>query len=209
LAFLTAVRIALGQDARAQIFIETPCVSWILQHEAMQDFFYEHCSLFNALALSIALRKAGFRSPRVSHVFGGQYLWAEASTDGGDAAGETEQPADLQAFANGCARFVEHWRAQVSAAAVSGPVALWGAGAKGVTFALMADPDNRLLDHVVDINPGKQNRHMAGSGLEVLSPKDAADRGARTIFVMNSNYLDEIRSLAHDAGINARLVTIN
>lgn len=209
IAFLTAVRAALGPGARARIFIETPCVSWILKNEAMQDFFYEHCSLFTALALSIALRKAGFHSPHAHHVFGGQYLWAEASTDGPDAAGETEQPGDLRALADGRARFVEEWRAKVSAAAAAGPVALWGAGAKGVTFALMADPEGRFLDHVVDINPGKQNHHIGGSGLKVLSPKNAADRGARTIFVMNSNYLDEIRALAAETGISARLVAIN
>jgi SAM-dependent methyltransferase len=209
IAFLTALRTALGHDARARIFIETPCVSWILKHEAMQDFFYEHCSLFTARTLSLTLRKAGFRSPHVHTVFGDQYLWAEAATDGPDEVHETEQPGDFDALTGGRARFVEHWRAKVSAAAASGPVALWGAGAKGVTFALMTDPENDLLDHVVDINPGKQNRHIAGSGLKVLSPKDAADREARTIFVMNSNYLNEIKSLAADAGLTARLVPIN
>jgi SAM-dependent methyltransferase len=207
--FLTAVRTALGPDARARIFIETPCVSWILERQAMQDFFYEHCSLFTARALAIALRSAGFRSPRVNHVFGDQYLWAEATTDGPDEACEAEQPGDLRALAGARARFAAHWRAQVSAAAAQGPVALWGAGAKGVTFALMTDPEHRFIDHVVDINPGKQNRHVAGSGLKVLSPKDAAERGARTIFVMNPNYLDEIRTMAADVGVNARLVPIN
>ena len=78
-AFLTAVRDALGERAEATIFLETPCVDWILRHDAMQDFFYEHCSLFTARALALALERAGFHAPRVEHVFGGQYLWARAS----------------------------------------------------------------------------------------------------------------------------------
>jgi SAM-dependent methyltransferase len=208
-AFLTAIRRALGPAARARIFIETPCVSWILEHQAMQDFFYEHCSLFTARALALALRKAGFRSPRVDHVFGGQYLWASAATDGSDEVFETERPHDLDAFAGARAHFAAHWRAQVHAAAAQGPVALWGAGAKGVTFALIADPENRLLDHVVDVNPSKQNQHIAGSGLKILAPNDAAQRGARTIFVMNPNYLEEITATVAQIGMQARLIPIN
>lgn len=208
-AFLTALRTALGPDARARVFIETPCVSWIFEQQAMQDFFYEHCSLFTAYALGIALQKANFRSPRVEHVFGGQYLWASAATYGPDEVLQTGQPVGLQNLAGARAHFAEHWREQVRAAAARGPVALWGAGAKGVTFALMTDPERRFIDHVVDINPSKQNRYIAGSGLVVLGPEEAAKRGAVTIFVMNPNYFDEIEMAAADAGMNARLVPIN
>jgi hypothetical protein len=210
IGFLTAMRTALGPVARSRFFIETPCVSWILKHQAIQDFFYEHCSLFTARALAIALRRAGFRSPHVKHVFGNQYLWAEATTEGPDGTSQAEQAAgDLRALAGARARFAAHWRAQVSVAAAQGPVALWGAGAKGVTFALMTDPERRFIDHVVDINPSKQNRYVAGSGLKVLAPKDAAERGARTIFVMNPNYLDEIATMAAEVGVTAQLVPIN
>jgi SAM-dependent methyltransferase len=207
--FLVAVRRALGPAAQARIFTETPCVSWILKHQAMQDFFYEHCSLFTPRALALALRKAGFRSPRVDHVFGGQYLWATAATDGTDEMFETEPPCDLEAFAGASTHFASHWRAQVRAAAAQGPVALWGAGAKGVTFALITDPENRFIDCVVDINPSKQNHHIAGSGLKVVAPTGAAQLGARTIFVMNPNYLEEISGTVADTGMKARLVPIN
>jgi hypothetical protein len=73
----------------------------------------------------------------------------------------------------------------------------------------MTDPERRFIDHVVDINPSKQNRYVAGSGLKVLAPKDAAERGARTIFVMNPNYLDEISTMAAEVGVTAQLVPIN
>ena len=92
-AFLTAIRQALGPGARARLFVETPCVDWILERQAMQDFFYEHCSLFTAGALALALRRAGFKAPKVGHVFGGQYLWAEASTFGADEDPAARRPA--------------------------------------------------------------------------------------------------------------------
>jgi len=207
--FLIAIREALGAASRATLFVETPCVDWIFERQAMQDFFYEHCSLFSAGSLALALRTAGFHAPKVSHVFGGQYLWAQASTVGDDAT-STPPAATAGADLSGAHdRFTRHWREAVRAAAAEGPVALWGAGAKGVTFALLIDPENRVLDHVVDINPGKQGRFFPASALPVLSPEASASRAPRTIFVMNPNYLDEIAADLAARGLTPRLVPIN
>ena len=49
-----------------------------------------------------------------------------------------------------------HWRRIVADAAARGPVYLWGAGSKGVTFSLLIDPDGDALAGAVDINPVKQ-----------------------------------------------------
>jgi SAM-dependent methyltransferase len=208
-AFLTAIRAALGPASRARVFIETPCVDWIFQRQAMQDFFYEHCSLFTAGSLALALRTAGFHAPQVSHVFGGQYLWAEAWAAGADDEEAKPLGAADAGLDGALERFTAHWREAVRAAAADGSVALWGAGAKGVTFALLIDPENRVLDHVVDINPGKQGRFFPTSALPVLSPEASAARGPKTIFVMNPNYLDEIAASLAARGQTPRLVAIN
>ncbi len=208
ISFLSAIRIALGSDSRAKLFIETPCISWILAHQAMQDLFYEHCSVFTATALRYAMEKSGFGNVTVDHVFGGQYLWASG------VAGPSVVPAglpksDVGEMSEAGPIFTTKWRTAVAAARGVGPVAIWGAGAKGVTFALLTDPDARLIDCAIDINPSKQGLHLAGSGLEVLAPARAAARKLKTVFVMNPNYLDEIAKLADDAGIDASLIPIN
>ncbi len=207
-AFLSAIRAALGPDSRAKIFIETPCIAWILTHEAMQDLFYEHCSVFTADALRYAMEKSGFGSVTVHHVFGGQYLWATG------IAGATFIPprlpsSRLDQLGKAGPRFTEKWSTAVRAARYSGTVAIWGAGAKGVTFTLLTDPEAQIFDCAIDINPGKQGLHLAGSGLQVLSPRAAAERNLKTIFVMNPNYLDEIWRLTSDHSIDATLVPIN
>ena len=48
---------------------------------------------------------------------------------------------------------------------------------------------------VVDINPAKQGRYLPLTGIRVSSPEEAMEklpRGSK-IYVMNSNYLEEIR----------------
>ena len=208
-AFLRTIRDALGPRSTARIFVETPCVEWILQHEAMQDFFYEHCSLFSAQSLAQALHRAGFVSPRVAHVFGGQYLWASAETSGIDDYTDHAQGGRLDRMQDARSAFVTRWREDLARRVTKGPIALWGAGAKGVNFALLIDPDATSIDHVIDINPAKQGLYLAGSGLPVVSPAQSALRNAAAIYVMNPNYFEEIKLIAARENMGAELVLIN
>ncbi len=206
--FLQAIRAALGPDSQARIFIETPCISWILQHQAFQDLFYEHCSIFSVQALRFALEAAGFGEVEVRHVFGGQYLWATGVASK-DVVTSLLSPGDISTRGLVEQHMAVQWGATVAKAREAGPVAIWGAGGKGVTFALLTDPGSSFFDCAIDINPGKQNHYLACSGLEVLSPAAASERKLKTIFVMNPNYLNEIKFLADKAGIVAELVPIN
>ena len=54
-----------------------------------------------------------------------------------------------------------------------------------------------LLDTVIDINPAKQGRYLAATGLVVQSPEEAMARlpAGTDVFVMNSNYLQEIEAM--------------
>lgn len=54
------------------------------------------------------------------------------------------------------------------------------------------------VDRVIDINPAKQGRYLAATGLRVMSPAEGlADlpEGSE-IHVMNPNYLEEVRAMA-------------
>ncbi len=210
LSFLRAIRTALGNAAQATIFVETPCVDWIFRHDAMQDFFYEHCSIFTARALATALERAGFYAPTVEHVFGGQYLWARARTTPDGAARTTPAPLDARDVSRRRDEFVARWRRIATDASREGLCAIWGAGAKGVNFALMtAKTASSPFDHVVDINPAKQGRRVAGSGLEALSPEQSVARGVATYFVMNPNYRDEIAARLTALGSKAELIVVD
>ncbi len=181
LSFLSAMRGAIGAR-HARLFIETPCVEWILTNNMFQDFFFEHCSLFTAQSLAAALDKSGFAVDSISHVFGGQYLWAEAHTK-----------SDIRAaLGEGTVR---RWRGRLSgikAGLGAGKLALWGAGAKGVTFSLQCDPKGEFLDCVIDINPAKQGYFLPVSAYPIVSMTDAYARGVRGALVMNEVYFGEI-----------------
>jgi SAM-dependent methyltransferase len=207
-AFLATIREALGPGAEATIFVETPCVDWIFRTDSLQDFFYEHCSIFTERALALALARAGFHEPIVGSVFGGQYLWARARARGAGEIARTATPLGIAEVDMRRDEFVERWRARLARDGSRGRLALWGAGAKGVNFALLMAGGSAALDHIVDVNPAKQDRFLGGSGLEVLSPARSAERAISTYYVMNPNYLDEIAAALAALSVRAELVTI-
>lgn len=210
LQILRSVRAALAASPKARVYFETPCVDWILRNRVIWDFFYEHCSLFTAQSFEYAFRRAGFAVERVDHVFGGQYLWLEAYVaDLDEFAPSPPIISESVNLAMGYSTDVEilHdiWLARLVDLGQRGKVALWGAGAKGATFANLIDPFRILIDCVIDLNPNKQGRFIPGSGHPIVAPAAVPDRGVLNAVLMNPNYREENLQLLAKAGIELKL----
>lgn len=190
LDFLEQIRAANGGEGL--IYIEVPCLDWILARRACFDFFYEHVNYFR---LSDFDRIFG-RVLESGRVFGGQYLYvfADLSTLQNPpvpAFGPTiDVPDDLFSTMEGRLRMASVNRKKV----------LWGAAAKGVMFAHYAQAQGLRLEFAIDINPAKQSMYIAGTGLQVLPPDRALEllEDGDDVFVMNSNYLAEIAAAGGD-----------
>ncbi len=184
LAFLSVIRNA--NQGQGLIYIEVPCLDWILTHRAWFDFFYEHVNYFR---LPDFHRLFG-RVLASGRLFGGQYLYAIADLA---TLRAVEQLAPAQAV-----RIPDDLFAAIGSGLDASPrtrrSAVWGAAAKGVMFAHHALARGIALEFAIDINPAKQGGFLAGTGLEVLSAEQGLARLAEQdqVYVMNSNYLDEI-----------------
>jgi SAM-dependent methyltransferase len=211
---LRSVRAALAQAPEARVFFETPCVDWILRNRVVWDFFYEHCSLFTASSLAFAFERAGFEIESVSHIFGGQYLWlgakvAEKAKIHADVSKAAAVTVDLaRNYAANERDLRSRWAAELQRLKQSGRVALWGAGAKGATFANLIDADGAMIDCVVDLNPKKQNGFIPGTGHDICAPGDLPRRGIATAILMNPNYRGENLALLAREGIPLELAEL-
>lgn len=178
--------------AGGRLFVEVPDLGWILKNLAFWDFFYEHVNYFSPSTLCLAAQKAGFREIQVTAAFGGQYLWLEA------AAGEEEEPVllplPLLDFQVRSAQKLGYWARRLGD--WSGKVALWGAGAKGVSFANLLDPRGLSITCLIDIHPQKQGLFIPASAHPVLSPEILSEGRIEHLIVTNPNYLGEIKPLA-------------
>ena len=179
-----------------------------MRHRVLWDLFYEHCSLFSKESLGLAFRRSGFALERIELVFGGQYLWLEASLshvyEALPMAQNTKQLAI--AYAADEQKLREAWLERLRDLGQSGKVALWGAGAKGATFANLVDPNCTLIDCLVDLNPNKQGRFSPGTGHPIVQPADLPARQVQNAILMNPNYRLENLQLLDKAGIGLNLI---
>ena len=78
--------------------------------------------------------------------------------------------------------------------------AIWGGASKGVIFALLKGRNGQPVDIVIDINPAKQGKFLAATGLQVLSPSQALALlpAGSTLYIMNSNYTKEIKHMSNN-----------
>src|SRR6266536_918947 len=213
LRLLQGIRASVPDVPEARVYIETPCVRWILRNRAVWDLFYEHCSYFSGEALTKALQTAGFHVRSVTAIFGGQYLWLEAGVQPAQKRPlVAPTPSDLYALARRLGAEEDEVKRKIDSrlsAAASEGVGLWGAGAKGVTLANLIDPEAERLRCVGDINPSKQGGYLPGTGHPIVGYERLEELGVRMVVNMNPNYLEENRRQLQKAGIAASVVDLS
>lgn len=213
LNLLYAIRQALTNSPRAYVFVETPTVEWILRNRVFWDFFYEHCSYFTATSLTTAFEASGFKVENVQARFGGQYLWLEARLLSPEEKPNVRLrpgsvPRLAKEFALSESELKGVWEAKIRELLTSGRVALWGAGAKGVTFANLIDPGRQLIACVVDLNPRKQGHYIPGTSHPIVDYHELPLYEVDMAILMNPNYREENLRLLHEAKINIRLLDL-
>jgi SAM-dependent methyltransferase len=185
LGFLSSI--AEANANKGKIYIEVPCFDWICEHSAWFDIFYEHVNYFR-LADFHRMFGTIYES---GNVFGGQYLYVVA-----DLA-TLKQPVfnQVSSFSFPVDFLLDINR--IAKIAKGKKNAIWGGASKGVIFALYMQRAGVNVDLIIDINPAKQGKFIAGSGLRISSPDEAIKKLQKgdDIFVMNSNYLQEIIEL--------------
>lgn len=173
-------QLARANGGRGLIYIEVPCLDWILGNRAWFDVFYEHVNYFRLSDFQRIFGQVLVGERR----FGGQYLSviADLATLSSPEPGPSvDWPVDFAA--------------KVTRGAPGGMV--WGGASKGVIFSLLRERAGLPVDGVIDINPAKQGRFLPGTGLEVMSPAQAMAQlpDNAPIYVMNPNYLAEVKAM--------------
>lgn len=185
--FLLNIRKANGGIGK--IYIEVPCLDWICKHKAFFDIFYEHVNYFRLCDFN---RIFG-RIYDFGHIFGGQYLYVIADLE--TIKEPVFRESDHFDFPNHFLSAVNYYTSRFK---THGDAChIWGGASKGVVFALFMERAGVKVDVVIDINPAKQGKYIASTGLKVHSPSEAIPllNNGDDILVMNSNYLSEVQEL--------------
>ncbi|MDR3415434.1 MAG: methyltransferase domain-containing protein [Nevskia sp.] len=187
-------QLAAKCGAGTRIYIEVPCFDWIVENNAFYDVFYEHVNYFT---LDV-LRHVFSRVIQSGRLFGGQYLYivAELAGFGPPSAYSGREFEKLK---------LEDYLSELVARRKDpgNGFFIWGAGAKGITFANILARKGLDVAALIDINPAKQGKYAGLSAASIVAPESVLDQlGGRDVFVMNPVYLDEIKSMCGETGVN-------
>jgi hypothetical protein len=198
--FIRTVRQAIGDRSDTTVFFQVPDAIRVLRDCAFWDIYYEHCSYFCAGSLTRVFREAGFQVLETWNDYDGQYLMITARPSPGIAESnqlEKETPVlvsgAIKAFLEQQSARVLSWRQQLTDIKVNRQRAVvWGSGSKGVAFLTCLNL-NGAIEYVVDINPYRQGKFMAGTGQEIVGPEFLRQYKPDLAIVMNPIYRTEIR----------------
>jgi 2-polyprenyl-3-methyl-5-hydroxy-6-metoxy-1,4-benzoquinol methylase len=211
-AFLRQLRQTCSHAQEIRCFFETPDVEWILQTGAFWDIYYEHCNYFSASSLTLAFRQAGFHVKNIHHVFGGQYLWLEATTHHPTGTHTNtctvrgSLKSQLHKFQKADHDLRQAWMSTLHHLAAQGPVAVLGAAGKGVTFVNLLDPDCTLIACVVDGNPRKQGMFLPGTGHPIVGYHALSAFGITSAILLNPSYREDALEQCAASGLQIRLI---
>jgi SAM-dependent methyltransferase len=213
---LASVQMAFSSRPECVLFVEVPNGCYMMERRCIWDLIYEHVSYFTPFSLSRAIKSAGFAGAHIETSFGGQFLLAEARFGSPGAPADTTEANDeieeqFTSFRSGFIQTIHAWERWLRETRQRGRrLALWGAGAKGVTFLNMLDRfDHHAITQVIDINPLKSGAFIAGTGHPISSPSALHDRQPDAILLMNSEYRTEVQAMLDSGGIRSDLIAVS
>lgn len=182
------MQLAEANGGQGLIYIEVPCLDWIGDNKAWFDFFYEHVNYFRLSDF----HKIFGRVVASGNCFGGQYLYVI-----GDLASLRYPSYDPDAPV----RFPADFTDSLEAANTTDRDVVWGGASKGLIYSMLRARAGCPVAGIIDINPAKQGKHLAGTGLRVSAPDELLPQlsGDARILVMNPNYTEEIKSMSNNA----------
>jgi hypothetical protein len=199
--------------AESVYYLEVPAAEFCFGPSGLWDCIYPHASYFSRASLRQLVERAGFEVLAEGTGFEEQFLWLEARPSDrcpGDstASDVAEHVERLRGFSERWESTVSRWRQKIgeSHRVSPGSAALWGAGAKAVTFLNAVDPAGRV--RVVDLNPRKWGRFLPGTAHVVQPPESLAAASVSEVLIMNPVYRTEIASHLEELGVSAALVVV-
>lgn len=212
--FLQMVRKNIG-DADPVVLFELPDTARVLREVAFWDTYYEHCSYFSAGSLARLFRLSGFEVLDIHYDFDNQYLLLEARPNGSRSHNPLPIEEDVRTVAELVQHFQDSYRKVIakwvkrldSLRARGGRIALWGGGSKAVAFLSVPQLRDKV-DVIVDINPHKQGRYIAGTEHEVVAPTVLTEVLPELVIVANPIYVAEVHQDLSDMGLTCELTSL-
>jgi len=209
LGLLREIRATSGDDSDAAFYCEVPHADQTFGHDIVWNLAYEHHNWFNEVSFRVLCERAGFQVLSIGPCWRDEYLGAElrkAPPRPDAAAPRTAIDAArdrLDRFSDHVTSSASRWSERLAESADAGQrVAIWGAGARALLFLHQIENRDRI-GRVVEINPVRQGKYLAGVGVRIDPPESLRTFDPDLILISNSAFAEEIRQQAAGLGLSA------
>jgi hypothetical protein len=181
---------------------------------AFWDIYYEHCSYFSLGSLVRLFEACGLEVLDAYKGFDDQYLLIEARINN-QALTRGREYDDLELMADSVRAFAANWSRKLEQIknrlqtwrSNDQRVVLWGSGSKAVAYLTMLDVSDEV-EYVVDINPFKHGKYLAGTGQRIVAPEFLRQYQPDVVVLMNAIYKDEVKASLAELGLTPVLVPL-
>lgn len=214
--FLKTIRESIKDTNKNVIlFFEIPSIVRILKIQAFWDIFYEHCTYMSPGSLARLFRMNKFEVLDMYLEYDEQYLFIEAkpvdsvSTKIHPLEESVEELKELtKYFVDQITPRLAAWRDKFRELRENKKkTVVWGGGSKSVGFLTQFD-NEKVIDHVVDINPHMQGNYIPGIGKQYVGPDFLTSYKPDVVIIMNSVYTEEIRAMLNEKGLDPELIPL-
>jgi SAM-dependent methyltransferase len=211
--FLKSLRGMVDENRNPVFYFEVPNAALIFDKLSVWDLIYEHCLYFSKSSLRYAFETSGFSTIDVYDAFDGQFVAIEARVNSSMQINDTKPDhlevaklsEQIDRFSENFEQILQVWRGYLDSAANGRCAVLWGAGAKGVSFLNLLEV-GEAIRAVVDINPAKSGRFIAGTGHEIISPEKLKTLKPDSVLLLNPVYKQEVSEMLKDMGLFPEIV---
>ena len=198
LNFLQSINQTLCNGGKNPLVVfEVPYIENSLSRERFYQFIYEHCNYFSPKSLVCLFENAGFEVLENLRCFEkGAFQLICARLKGIDSK---LYPCTETSLFKDNGDNAQQWKEWQQKIASFTSVGMWTAGNPAAIFYhLLGNP--KQIRCFIDLNPEKQGRFMAVSGLPILSPKQAIEQGIEAVIVGNATYDVEVLKMNEKHG---------
>ncbi len=212
--FLSMVRRAVGNRRNTTVFFEVPDVGRVLREIAFWDIYYEHTSYFTLASLARLFESCGFSVLRAARGFDNQYLLLDAQPGSNPSSAQAPEldpeytRQDVAHFVKDYANKMNWWRHFLQEGEDGRKrMAIWGSSSKCVSFLTTLEIGDEI-EVVVDINPYRHGKFLAGCGHQIRPPEFLRDYRPDIVILMNPIYREEIGRHLEQLGLAPRIVSV-
>ncbi len=214
--FLKTIRKSIGDREDVILFFEIPSIVRILKIQAFWDIFYEHCTYMSPGSLARLFRLNGFEVLDMYLEYDDQYLFIEAKpvNKPSDKIHPLEESVDelkalTSVFSGKINNTLDAWRKKFAELREKKlKTVVWGGGSKSVGYLTHFDRE-KVIAHVVDINPHMLGNYIPGIGKQYVGPDFLIDYKPDVVIIMNAVYTEEIRKMLNERGLNPELIPLD